>query len=357
MRAIGYMGGAHGDAAGRPARGAACAAVVAILLAALPVLAASPAADPFAEIRGMTISCPMAGEEWGSDEMVETMRILKGLGVNWIAIHPYGGIRNDGTVGQGRIDRLYERPAWLVRAIREAHALGLKICIKPHIAYWGSRFSWRGEITFATDDEWRRFFDTYEDWITNVARLSHHADAFVVGTELEGTTMHEAEWRRVIAAVRAEIDVPLTYSASWSDYEAVPFWDALDAIAVQAYFPLVDHEGMPTDAELAAGWTRIVRELEAFGEARGRDVVLGELGYNRSMQAAVRPWDYAVSGDPRAEWLQARCLDTALAALAQSGTVRGAFLWKWFPGEVRRGNFLVSVPAMREVLARRWGVR
>jgi hypothetical protein len=277
--------------------------------------------------------------------------------VNWVAIHPYGGIRGDGTVGRGRIDRLYERPAWLVRAIREAHALGLKILIKPHIAYWGSPFSWRGEIAFGSEEEWRRFFDTYEEWITQVARLSHHADAFVVGTELDRTITHEAEWRRVIAGVRAEIDVPLTYSASWSDYRAVPFWDALDAIAVQAYFPLVDHEGMPTDAELAAGWSRITRELEAFGKKHGRDVVLGELGYNRSMHAAVRPWDYAVSADPRAERLQTRCLDAALRAVAESDGVRGAFLWKWFPGEYPRGNFLMSEPAMREVMARRWGGR
>ncbi|HMB71729.1 MAG TPA: hypothetical protein VKU85_20625, partial [bacterium] len=69
----------------------------------------------------MTISCPGAGREWGSEEMVGTLGILAGLGVNWVAIHPYGGIANDGTVGRGRIDRLYEDPYWLTRAIREAH--------------------------------------------------------------------------------------------------------------------------------------------------------------------------------------------------------------------------------------------
>jgi len=315
---------------------------------------AAPAADPFAEVRGITVSCPMAGEEWGSDDMVRTLAILSDLGANWVAIHPYGGLANDGTVGRGRIDHLYDRPYWLVRAIREAHARGMKILIKPHLAYWGSRFPWRGEIAFDDDADWRRFFDTYRAWIVRVAALSHHADAFAVGTELDRTVSHEDEWRRIIADVRGEIDVPLTYSASWDSYESIPFWDALDAIAVQAYFPIVDHEGPTTDAELAAGWTRIAARLDEFGRRHGRHVVLGELGYNRSMDAAIRPWDYRVSSDPAAEELQVRCLDAALTAVSRSDVIAGAFLWKWFPGEFPRGNFLVSAPAMRGVVARHW---
>ncbi len=53
-------------------------------------------------VRGMTISCQTWGWEWGTDEMVESMRELKKLGVNWISIHPYAGIRGDGTVGSRR---------------------------------------------------------------------------------------------------------------------------------------------------------------------------------------------------------------------------------------------------------------
>ena len=43
-----------------------------------------------------------------------------------------------------------------------------------------------------------------------------------------------------------------------------------------------------------------------------------------------------------------------MQALRRSEAVVGAFLWKWFPGETQRGNFLMSEPAMREVIARNW---
>ena len=315
----------------------------------------SPAADPWAVVRGVTVSCPRAGLEWGSDDMVRTLGVLHGLGVNWVAIHPYGGLQNDGTVGRSRIDRLLDDPSWLTRAIREAHAKGLKITITPHLAYWGTRFRYRAAIRFDDEESWRRFFDTYEQFIVRVAILSKDADAFVVGSELDATVEREADWRRVIAAVRREFHGPITYAAQWDGYTKVKFWDALDVVAVEGYFPLVAHEGMPTDAELERGWARVAAELEAFGRRTGRRVVLGELGYNRSFAAAVRPWAYAEDDDPRAEELQTRCLDTALRTLAKSDTIVGAFLWKWLPGEDPNDNFLASTPAMQEVIARNWG--
>lgn len=317
--------------------------------------AAPPVRDPYAVVHGVTVSCAGMGQSWGSDEMVETLRELRELGVNWIAIHPYAEIGADGTVGGGRTAAMYESPGWLTRPIAEAHRLGLKIMIKPHIAYWGSRFSWAGAITFDDADAWRRFFDSYEAWIVMVARLAHEADAFVVGTELDLTVQHEHEWRRVIAAVRRSTASPLTYSAGWDHYEDVPFWDALDAIAIQAYFPLVDHDGVPSSEELDRAWALWMERLEAFAAEAKRDIVFGELGYNDSADAARHPWAHR-RGGPQAEEVQGRCLAAALRALARSKAVAGAFLWKWFPaGTERHANFLQSTPAMRAVIASFWG--
>jgi hypothetical protein len=322
---------------------------------ALPA-AERDAADPYEEVRGMTISCPGAGESWASEAMVETLGVLKNLGVNWVAIHPYGGIENDGTVGRSGIDRMYANPIWLTRAIEEAHAKGLRIMIKPHLAYWGSRFSWCGAISFEDEASWRRFFDTYTAWITRVARLSGGADAFVVGNELDQTTRFEASWRDIIAAVREELSSTLTYSARWDTYESVPFWDALDVIAIQAYFPLVDHENEPTATEVEKAWSDIIFKLDAYGARTGRKVVLSELGYNRALTCAVRPWMYPQDSDPLAETIQLRCLDAALDAIDEKDRVMGAFLWKWFPGEIPRGNFRKSAPAVRAVIAAHWGL-
>jgi len=331
------------------------ASTAAVMAAAAPTATSiDPATDAHARVRGMTISCHGAGQIWGSDAMVASMAELREMGVNWITIHPYAGIRGDGTVGSGRIDHLYGETGWLTRPIVEAHRLGLKIMIKPHIAYWGSPFSWRGEITFNDDAAWERFFTTYEAWITKVAEVSAAADAFVVGTELGGTVQHEERWRKIITAVRAETKAPLTYSANWDRYDKVGFWDALDAIGIQSYFPLVDHEGLPSQDELDRAWKGLVRRLEAYGRKHDRKIVLAELGYNLSARAAVEPWDYKQGGTNAGE-VQRRCMQAALSSLEDSEIVSGAFLWKWFPGNRRRGDFLMMTKAMRAVITERWG--
>ncbi len=317
-----------------------------------------PVVTDHAIVRGMTISCPGVGELWGSDDMVASMRTLRDLGVNWIAIHPYAGINADGTVSTGRRGRdMYDDPTWLVRPIREAHALGLKIMIKPHIAYWGSPFSWRGEIEFETDEQWDRFFTTYTAWITRVAELTRDADAFVVGTELDRTVRFDDRWRAIIRQIRATTPAPLTYAANWDSYERVRFWDDLDVIGVQGYFPLVNHTNVPAVEELEAGWADLARRLDAYADRYHRKVLFAELGYDRSVTAASRPWEGRNGGENAAE-IQRRCMTIALAALERhDDTFVGAFLWKWFPGERQRGDFIMSTPAMQRIIGDAWRTR
>ncbi|MCZ6834395.1 MAG: hypothetical protein O7G85_01345 [Planctomycetota bacterium] len=333
-----------------------------LVLVGLSLIAASngrreSASDAHLVVKGMTVSCSGSGRIWGTDAMVDCMAELKDLGVNWIAIHPYAGIDADGTVGGSRLDRMYgDDVSWLTRPIEEAHRLGMKIMIKPHIAYWGSKFSWRGVIKFDTEEQWDRFFRTYEVWITRVAQLSKDADAFAVGTELDATVHHESEWRTIIDAVRRKTEAPLTYSANWDSYQRVNFWDALDVIGVQSYFPLVDHENLPTTQELDEGWQRVLTSLKSYAKRYDKKIILAELGYNNSSRAARQPWDYKTGG-PNAEEIQRRCMNAALKALENDDTIVGAFLWKWFPRSRRGGsNFIMSSPSMRQVIAKHWRV-
>lgn len=343
----------------RATRGATVALLlVSVCPPATRAWASTPAdAASTQHIQGMTLSTPGIGEDWGSDAMVGTLDELAALGVNWIAIHPYAEIRRDGEV-RGYYGRLPSPapPRWIRRPIEEAHRRGMKVLVKPHLAYWGSGFAWRGEIEFTTAAAWDRFFATYGSWVTRLADLARDADAFAVGTELDRTVRHEAQWRALIAAVRRDFPGPLTYAANWSDYRQVPFWDALDAVGIQAYFPLLtapDQGRTPSQGELDAGWARIMGELRDFRRRTGKWVVFTELGYSRSSRAPYEPWDYGVGGTD-AELVQARCLEAALKAIAAEPAVVGSFLWKWFPGGRQPRNFAMSSPAMRRVIAGRW---
>lgn len=330
--------------------------LVSLLLALVPAGPARGVPQSADKIQGMTLSTPRGSSEWGRDHIVPAMTDLRGIGVNWIAIHPYARIAADGTVSWRRgEDPDAGPPTWLTRPIAEAHAQGLKILVKPHLAHWGA-FSWRGEITFATEAEWTRFFSTYRDWITEVAAHVAGADAFAVGTELD-RTVERPEWHDVIESVRAVYDGPLTYAANWTDYERVPFWGRLDAIGIQAYFPVLDRgqvdDRVPPQQEFDAGWERIMQRLRAFGARHDRTIVFTELGYNLSAKAPYEPWDWDVGGANALE-LQERCMRAALAAIAEEPAVVGAFLWKWFPGDRLPRDFAMASPEMRRVISEYW---
>jgi hypothetical protein len=345
--------------------------VLAVALASFPGAAravpeAGPLADPHRIVRGMTVSCQTWGWEWGSDAMLSTMDELKPMGVNWIAIHPYGRVHSDGSVSW-RQD--YAGAEWLTRPIHEAHRRGLKILIKPHLAYWGAGFAWAGDIAFDTPEQWQRFFGTQQQWLVTLMSAAKDADAVCVGTELDKTVDHELEWRKTISAVRQVAGaMTVTYAANWDSYERVRFWDALDVICVHGYFPLSRSAAIPVDTELVTNARDWVTQLEGYGRAHNRKVLIGELGYDISLNAALRPWESGDAARPAqksdalavtaVEHLQARCLTASLEAIEKSDVVVGAFLWKWFPGgpESSRGeDFLMSTPAMRAVIARHWG--
>jgi hypothetical protein len=304
------------------------------------------------EVRGITISTHGSGRDWGTDRIVAAFKAVKAVGATWVCLHPYGWIRRDGTVSYREFPD-EKPPAHLVRPIKEARALGLKILVKPHIGYWGSGWRWRGDIAFKTEEEWRRFFSTYEKWIVRFAGVCKEADGFVVGTELDRTTGHEKEWRRIIGRVRRATKAPLTYAANWSHYQEVRFWDALDHVGIQAYFPLAKNGSAPAD-EIKRGWAGRMKECREFSRTVKRKILFTELGYNRSFSAPVTPWDYATDG-AEAEGVQRRCLRIALEAVRDEPCVIGSFLWKWFPPPRPVGrNFQLATPALKKVIKGVW---
>ncbi len=304
-------------------------------------------------MRGMTVSCQGAGRIWGTDLFAGELDRLKEMGINSITIHPYARIHGDGTVSWRRWDPA-NPPEYIVRPIREAHQRGMRIMIKPHLAYWGSPFSWRGAIKFEDPEAKRRFYTTYKQWVVALALITRDADLFVVGTELKHKIADNANWREIIEAVRKVSPALLTYAANWDTFDLVPFWDALDFIGIQGYFPVTDRVD-PDETALLTGWQQILSRLKAVNRATHRPVIYTEFGYNKSLTTAARPWEYRQDHQEKAEALQARCLEVGLRVLEKECKwFYGAFLWKWFAGPAPHANFHLDTPILRSVIERTW---
>jgi hypothetical protein len=255
------------------------------------------------------------------------------LGVDWISQTPFGWVPQldapELRFAAPHADYWGESDAGLAETARLARALGIQTLLKPHL--W-SRQGWVGSIRMKTDEDWARWFAAYEAFALHYAALAEREGlpAFAVGTELPGTSGREAEWRRLIARVRRVYRGRLTYCANWDEAEGVRFWDALDFVGVQAYYPLAG-EGRPQPAAIRAAWEPIAARLEALSRRTGRAIVFTEVGY-RSVAGGLRePWQTTTSGeaDPA---LQADAYRALFECLWERPWFGGTFVWKWHPG-------------------------
>ena len=306
-------------------------------------------------LKGVTVSCQTWGIEWQTPEMAQTLDELKSLGVNAFAIHPYGRIMNDGHLRW----RVRDENRHITVPLDWGRERGMTVMLVPHIAYWGSKFSWRGDIYFETGEEWDRFFAGYQDWIVAMARLAeeHGAGIFCVGLEYTHAQRHEERWREIIAAVRAVYRGKITYGANWDEYEEIPFWDALDYIGVLAYFPLVLTPD-PSPEALEVAWLKRNAMLQEFSQRNGgKQVLFVEIGYNESANAAAKPWAYH-RGGTNAREIQERCIEAVLSLTNKHPWLAGMFFWKWFPElpDDDEEDFRIQTPAIKALIAKHWRV-
>ena len=120
-----------------------------------------------------------------------------------------------------------------------------------------------------------------------------YASLFQIGAELAGTLEHEARWRALIADVRDVYPGALVYAASWDELDRVPFWDAVDRLGVNAYFPISGRRD-PTRVDLLVGWQPWLDRIEALSARTGRPWIFTEIGYRSIDGAAMDPSNFAM---------------------------------------------------------------
>lgn len=266
---------------------------------------------------------------YGSATSRATMDELRELGVRELSLTPFGFMR---STRASEVTLATDHPggetdARMEAAIRDAHARGFAVFLKPHV--WIAGGAWRGEI--APSAGWPAFFESYAAFVLHYARMAERLDVerFAVGVEIPSEA--EAEWRTLIRAVREVYSGQITYAANWDAVDRVRFWEDLDYIGVQFYPSLARARG----AEEAAMRQALDRQLDALGTLSrqvDRPVLLTEVGYKSIEDTELRPhqWPERHGAPVPSEAAQARAYRRLFAAVAARPTIRGLYLWKWF---------------------------
>lgn len=314
----------------------------------------APAAAP-EQVRGIALPS-WAVTDYDSPAAPRYLRDIAATGARWISLTPtwyQRGVHDPAMHPTGET----ADDASLRHIIRLARAEGLKVQIKPHIDLPGDRD--RAGIRPTDPDAW---FAAYTRFITHYARIARHtgAEQLAVGTELAGTSRDGDRWRTVVSAVRAVYTGSLVYAANYDEYRHVAFWDSLDLIGVDAYWPLADRP--TTDVRrLRLAWRPVAARLAAFSARHHRRVLFTEAGYASQRGATTAPWSWTVGKRP-AEAEQAAAYEALLSVFDGRSWWAGVSWWMWddWPGSGETPARLAFTPhgkPAEQVLRTWWATR
>jgi hypothetical protein len=241
---------------------------------------------------------------------------LQKYGVNTVAIVPYGFGRRDSPEIRFGMSRIMENDASVEWISKAAHERGLKVLLKPQLWIHGA---YPGEMKFESPADRNQWFAQYRLFVEHYASLATRtrADVFCIGVELARLTRYEKEWRALIARARKLYRGPIVYAANWgAEFEGIKFWDALDYLGVNLYYPLPDNLAMDP----------IVRRLEEVQDKYQRPVIFTEAGFASLADPHRKPWDET----PRrlSPEDQARCYEAVFRAFYKQPWFGGVYWWK-----------------------------
>jgi hypothetical protein len=259
---------------------------------------------------------------------------VRQINAEWVSLMPYGFVRegsSDFVYGHNNEWKWWgESPRGVAHCVEMAHKNGLKVMLKPHM--WVGHGTFTGHFDLETEEEWQIFEKQYGNYLLDFARIadSTGVDLYCIATEMQTSVKKRPKfWSEIIREIKKIYKGPLTYAENWDSYQQVPFWDELDYIGVDAYFPLSEQRS-PSVEELRKGWKQHLKELGKFATIHRKPILFTEFGYLSTDYATRRPWETDRS-QPENEQLQATAYRVLFEEVWNKDWMAGGFVWKWFP--------------------------
>jgi hypothetical protein len=221
-------------------------------------------------------------------------------------------------------------------AIDTIHSLGMKVLLKPMLDV--SDGTWRAYINPSNKDQW---FANYTNFLGTFADMAQDkgVELFSIGCEMNTMeqSVNNTRWTNLISNMRSRFDGKLTYAANWGaigsnvgGYQNVPWWNQLDYIGIDAYFPIAS-SGNTTLAGLTTVWQNHATSIQNWRTNRGltdKQVLFTEVGYQSANGSAHEP--FGVSGTPTLDLAeQADSYRALLSVMTTKPWWDGAFWWSW----------------------------
>ena len=263
----------------------------------------------------------------------ELMGDIPKIGAGWIALSPFGFSQSnqDPQVRYSSSQWWGERPEGIRQIIDYARQQDIKIMLKPQV--WIPN-GWVGDYDPQTEENWQRWEQDYRAFMMEFVTIAvdYQVDILCIGTEYKiATRVREAFWRSLIKDIRAVYSGQLTYASNWDNYQNIPFWEELDLVGLDAYFPLLEDK-TPEVESLLEAWKPTVSAIEAFQKEINKPIIFTEYGYLCVDGAAGKLWEIEkqVSQLAKNDLAQSNAYEALFQTFWDKKWFAGGFIWKWY---------------------------
>jgi hypothetical protein len=298
------------------------------------------------EYKGMNLVAPI------KELKKSTFEELKEHHINAVSLVPYAYVNLENASVNYNNERQWwgERTEGIIASNQMAHDYKMTVMLKPHL--WANHGFYTGDLDFSSDAEWKKWEFNYEKYILDFAQLAQNEniELFCFGTELGNSVAKRPEyWSQLIKKIKIIYSGKLTYAANWDDFDKVPFWNELDYIGIDAYFPLSDAI-TPSVQELNEAWEKHIIKIEILQAKTNKKILFTEFGYRNSDQAAKTPW--TENENTINDLAQVNAYESLFQTLTQQKWFAGGFAWKWYADDYykREKNNVDYTPQERPAL-------
>jgi hypothetical protein len=288
---------------------------------------------------------------------------LKRIAANWICLTPFAYMdgKNDPEIHY-EVDRNWwgDYRENMVSVIADARKYGFKLMLKPH--FWVEGSGWAGQLAF-DEEGWQTWERNYTDFVLKMARFAeeHRFELFCFGVELKSAVKNRPDFFiQLIDKIRAVYSGKLLYAANWDDFHRIPFWDQLDYIGVDAYFPVTETV-TPSVEEVRTIWREFVLQMKDFSYKKRKQIILTEYGYRSIDKPVWKQWEIEWVSDSLNVNLQAQVnsYEGLFQAIWDEPWLAGGFLWKWYPEKIhytglRANSDYTPQDKPAEAIIRKW---
>lgn len=270
----------------------------------------------------------------------ESLLPMLDINANWVAIVPYAfSFPEKPEVHFNTQNQWWgERKEGIIATTRYAKNLGLQVMFKPHV--WVRGQGWAGDFTLHKEKDWQVWEKQYAAYVMALVTIadSMEVEMICIGTEYRKAVVERPKfWENLISKIRNSYNGKLTYAANWDNFQNVFFWDQLDYIGIDAYFPL-SAEKSPEVEELLTAWKLPFQDIKKFHEHWDKPVIFTEYGYQSHDHTADGHWKYDFDTLELNMKAQKNAYEALYSTFWNEPWFSGGFIWKWHSDDSRAGG-------------------